>query len=180
MQPKNKSDGYTHEEAQALVGRQVSKANTNGPARLGDVIAHDIVESVPGQQENCVWVQWDGADEAVLFGKLNEGQDFKVDRSMDQKQSTAKDIHPSRMPASRTQVDVYKELLSKPDTSMEPTPMGNVTGDFDSQKNRSIMASIRSTESKLADRMDQARSNFNHASENSLSNIFHNARGMHM
>ena len=182
-------DGYTEREARELVGKPVtqidaSATTANADAKRGVVIAADSIELKPGVQEHCVWIQWDGSDKAHQFGKLNEGKDFQIDgnhRSQSHKRSAEQSVCPSGMPPSKQQIEAYEKLLSNPQMVNEPGLFGSVNKSYDPHRDRKIMASIRSTEAKLAESKGKAKSAFNaQAQDKSIKNGFNRASGMGM
>lgn len=182
-------DGYSEREAKDLVGQRVTQVNANQTAantdtRKGTVIARDSVQLKPGVQENCIWIQWDGSEKAHQFSKLNEGKDFQVDgnhRSQSKEKSAKQSVCPSGMPPSKQQIEAYQKLLSSPQMANEPSPFGSVNKSYDPHRDRKIMASIRSTEAKLAESKDKAMSSFNgKANEQHLRTSFNRSSGMGM
>jgi hypothetical protein len=181
-------DGYSEQEARELIGQRVTQTDqnvaANAEAKQGVIIAHDFVQLKPGVQEHCVWVQWDGSDKAHQFTKLNEGKDFHVDvvdRSPSETISQQPSLCPSGMPASKQQIEAYKKLLSQPNFSHEMSPIGTVTNSYDPERDRKIMASIMSTEAKLAETKDKAKASFNSkANEQHLRTRFNRSSGMSM
>jgi hypothetical protein len=182
-------DGYSEREASELVGKRVTQIDTsknaaNADPRKGTIIAHDSVELKPGVKENCVWVQWDGSEKAHQFSKLNEGKDFKIDgvvRSKTKEQSNLQSTCPSGMPPSKQQIEAYQKLLSSQEMAHEPGVFGSVNNSYDPNRDRKIMAAIRSTEAKLAETKGKAMSSFNdNANQQHLRTGFNRSSGMTM
>lgn len=168
-------DGYSEREARDLLGKPVTQVNpndaANANARKGVIIGHDSIQLKPGVQEHCVWVQWDGSEKAHQFTKLNEGKDFQIDglqRSQSQTEATKRSLCPSGMPPSKQQIEAYQKLLSQPNFSNEMSPSGSVTNSYDPQRDRKLIASIRSTEAKLAETKDKAKLSFNRSAGMSM------------
>lgn len=182
-------DGYSEAEAKSMIGKRVTHISQNRAGhkalgRSGDVIAHEAVQLKPGVQEHCVWVQWDGSEKAVCFGKSNEGRDFRVDGKKaenEQSRNNGKAICPSGMPPSKQQIAAWKELLSKRKTSMEYTPLGMIGGSCNPQRDRKITAAISATEAVLAEKKNMARNAFQARSQTqSVRRGFNQSSGMSM
>ncbi|WP_417847325.1 hypothetical protein [Thalassoglobus sp.] len=86
---------------------------------------------------------------------------------------------PSEMPASKVQIEKLEKLLSKPNFTLNFSPLGTVTNNYDPKRDMRIMEKIKAIQTALDKQKGKAREAFTRVQlQNKLKTEFNNNAGL--